>query len=518
MIPIPQQAVRGQVLTADMMNAIHRTLRRLRPIAGTGVSLQETDSGVILSVSATPSTRAEASELDFRFKVTASQEEKTVEGSEEPVMQWVLTIQPGSLWEVVDPIATEKVFTMLEGVTANATTGGWKVEDAATGSLFIARMTKGEDKTASEAAKNDGSNPTDLTDTTGKGESSSQESTTLSDEEASEIGVGYKLCFGSDTAKALFVIADFEPTATKPITQRTLGDVSFFPEKTLDASLLNPCAWRVRWNEEASSWQIFSPLWAEGQNQLLAEGCSMGWTNLPANLQAEGTLYATLHWLGTLNEDTGKTSWMLDPGYPQIVNALKDIPADSTPSASSGSGSEPTPGHKTLVVTLGTFTSSGTVKEDATDGEKWKALSFEQIHEGVIVETFTPTSSGTSSALPDGLTLYGEVSYDSSTGLLSQAILKWSQAQNAFVSAGSKDILQLERESINFVSEVALGTLEDTSSSSSGSTDALSATTRTIERWVLKTGTEDASTSSALLTFAPHEADEKTPYGSEDAP
>ena len=92
MIPIPPHVVRGQVLTADLINRILDALRALRPIQGQGILLKETPQGVVIEATAKTEKKAQAAEqptthLPFELRIRNETETipPTTEGGEPTV-------------------------------------------------------------------------------------------------------------------------------------------------------------------------------------------------------------------------------------------------------------------------------------------------------------------------------------------------------------------------------------------------------------------------------------------------
>ena len=132
--------------------------------------------------------------------------------------------------------------------------------------------------------------------------------------------------------------------------------------------------------------------------------------------------------------------------------------------------------------------------------------------------TFFPASAST---LPEGLTIYGKVNFDYDAATFTQDVLKWRQAKNAFVKEGEESVMHFDKQEVEFVKAVSVGkadVADSSTSSGSSSVDALRAIVLKGTRWGLTPPAEDASSTTVLLQFAPHEADEKTPYsGSSDS-
>ncbi|MEG2613754.1 MAG: hypothetical protein RR996_01805 [Alistipes sp.] len=84
------------------------SIRQCRPLSGKGIYLQETPSGTIIS--AIPSATNTVSELSYRFRTDI----RSVGTA--PNQSYELTVSLGSLYEVLDDVATEKTLA-LSGLT-----------------------------------------------------------------------------------------------------------------------------------------------------------------------------------------------------------------------------------------------------------------------------------------------------------------------------------------------------------------------------------------------------------------
>ena len=219
------------------INALIDCVRAQRPIAGSGLRLQHTPNGTIISADASAKTSKEG---PFRCSLitTAFQKDSTT---------YALRIQQGALYEVLDDIASEQPLT-LENITQDeADPNAWRAENLTSGALFIRK-----DPAA------------------------------------------YTLAFGEPT-NALFIIATItlSSSSSKPkLTQRALGDLYLFNSQPPEQP---PIAWEVRKNGDA--WQIYSPYWVYASSGsapgAYAEGMQSGWNTLEDNLQG-GNLYALL--------------------------------------------------------------------------------------------------------------------------------------------------------------------------------------------------------------------------------
>lgn len=219
------------------INALIDCVRAQRPIAGSGLRLQHTPNGTIISADASAKTSKEG---PFRCSLitTAFQKDSTT---------YALRIQQGALYEVLDDIASEQSLS-LENITQDeADPNAWRAENLTSGALFIRK-----DPAA------------------------------------------YTLAFGEPT-NALFIIATItlSSSSSKPkLTQRALGDLYLFNSQPPEQP---PLAWEVRKNGDA--WQIYSPYWVYASSGsapgAYAEGMQSGWNTLEDKLQG-GNLYALL--------------------------------------------------------------------------------------------------------------------------------------------------------------------------------------------------------------------------------
>ncbi len=188
---------------------------------------------------------------------------------------------------------------------------------------------------------------------------------------------GYENLVAIAIIATVTTIVDGTGMPTNYVEQRVVGAIAF---SVATESVANaPVAWTVRQGESKKdeetgetkqTWEIYAPYWAYGRTQTLVEGTIEGWNVLDETL-CSGSLYACMLWNGTKDADTGAVSWEPDERGPQLTNSASDIPADADPS---GEGSSATPGVRVRVVKIGTFSADG--------------LTFDQFHEGVIVEDF----------------------------------------------------------------------------------------------------------------------------------
>lgn len=188
---IPPRAIRGQVLTVDMWNTLVEAIRQNRPLQGTGVRLRQSTDGVFIDAAAQEQpTAATAVSTPFshRWKVTL-----TTVTDDNGSATHTLHITPGSLWRN-DGAGVTDLNVAPDGDTVTTDSeGNWLVENATTGSLYVA------DNSANQ------------------GTSSS--------------GPAYPLKFGDPTKETLPIllrIADLTLTTGTPqealLTQRQIGD------------------------------------------------------------------------------------------------------------------------------------------------------------------------------------------------------------------------------------------------------------------------------------------------------
>lgn len=356
---LPPRFVRGQPLTADQLNGIVEAIRRVRPLAGTGVSTRESPDGTFIS--AAGQRQAAAAAFDHRFKVTYA---AAAGGG------YDLKIRKGSLWRVAGGVATAQPLLLGEGIAEHPTDAdAWQIAGASAGALYV-----------SQSTAEDGETPV------------------------------YMLGYAAIPIAPLAVIAEFTPSQSSSnpaprVTQRHLGDLLVF-EGGEAATALPPAAWQVRratFTEETPSgevttrrWQLFSPLWTVGRTTLLPAGMARGWNDLPDAL-ASGTLYAALTWVGTATvDDAGAESVSWAPGTPIVTNSLADIPPDDDPVADDpGSSSiDGTPGHRSVVVEIGDFREPEDPDPGTDDaGGEPPEAAFRQAHLGVIVENLAQGAS-----------------------------------------------------------------------------------------------------------------------------
>lgn len=191
---IPPRAIRGQVLTVDMWNTLVEAIRQNRPLQGTGVRLRQSTDGVFIDAAAQTQTAPAVASTPFshRWKVTLT----TV--TDDDTATHTLRITPGSLWRN-DGAGVTDLNVIPDGDTVTTDSdGNWLVENATTGSLYVA------DNSANQ------------------GSSSS--------------GPAYPLVFGDytkETRPILLRIADLTLTTSATqeaiLTQRQVGDALYSP-------------------------------------------------------------------------------------------------------------------------------------------------------------------------------------------------------------------------------------------------------------------------------------------------
>lgn len=190
---IPPRAIRGQVLTVDMWNTLVDAIRQNRPLQGTGVRLRQSTDGVFIDAAAQEQPTAVSTPFSHRWKVTL-----TTVTDDNGSATHTLHITPGSLWRN-DGAGVTDLNVIPDGDTVTTDSdGNWLVENATTGSLYVA------DNSANQ------------------GSSSS--------------GPAYPLVFGDytkETRPILLRIADLTLTTSATqeaiLTQRQVGDALYSP-------------------------------------------------------------------------------------------------------------------------------------------------------------------------------------------------------------------------------------------------------------------------------------------------
>ena len=334
------------------INALNRAVRSLTPIAGRGIRLRQSAQGVVIEATA-KGGGAKASPFRHRWQVTATREVEP-DGS----ASWTVNIRTGSVWTAAeDGAVADAALTPVAPVAPDAENGGWKVEGATSGSLYVA----------------------------------------LDDAGAHLLKYGDP---AAETAAVILRIADVAFTTGDPpsavITQRQVGDERI---GSGGSAATDPAAWMIRRHaftetntsgEEITThkWQVFSPLWCAGRQTLLPDGMGRGWNDLPDGADSD-TLYAALTWIGTATKDAdGNETVTWTPEKPILTNTLADIPPDDDPTGAGTSSA--TPGHRSVIVEIGDFEDA----EDAGDGEDAPTTDFRQAHLGVIVEDVAEGEGG----------------------------------------------------------------------------------------------------------------------------
>lgn len=131
---IPPRAIRGQVLTVDMWNTLVDAIRQNRPLQGTGVRLRQSTEGIFIDAAAQTQTAPAVASTPFshRWKVTVT----TV--TDDDTATHTLRITPGSLWRN-DGAGVTDLNVIPDGDTVTTDSdGNWLVENATTGSLYVA--------------------------------------------------------------------------------------------------------------------------------------------------------------------------------------------------------------------------------------------------------------------------------------------------------------------------------------------------------------------------------------------
>lgn len=131
---IPPRAIRGQVLTVDMWNTLVDAIRQNRPLQGTGVRLRQSTEGVFIDAATQEQTSTPISTpFSHRWKVTV-----TTVTDDNGSATHTLHITPGSLWRN-DGAGVTDLNVIPDGDTVTTDSdGNWLVENATTGSLYVA--------------------------------------------------------------------------------------------------------------------------------------------------------------------------------------------------------------------------------------------------------------------------------------------------------------------------------------------------------------------------------------------
>lgn len=131
---IPQPPCRGQAITADLLRDVIAAIRATRPLKGDGILLQESPNGTLISAAAQKQTSTPISApFSHRWKVTL-----TTVTDDNGSATHTLHITPGSLWRN-DGAGVTDLNVIPDGDTVTTDSdGNWLVENATTGSLYVA--------------------------------------------------------------------------------------------------------------------------------------------------------------------------------------------------------------------------------------------------------------------------------------------------------------------------------------------------------------------------------------------
>ena len=129
---LPARFIRGQTLTADRLNDLIEAIRRVRPLPGTGVSIRESPDGTIISAAAQKQSPAGSTPFSHRWKVTVT----TV--TDDDTATHTLHITPGSLWRNDGAGVVDLNVAPDEDTVTIDSDGNWLVENATTGTLYVA--------------------------------------------------------------------------------------------------------------------------------------------------------------------------------------------------------------------------------------------------------------------------------------------------------------------------------------------------------------------------------------------
>ena len=258
---IPHPPCRGQAITADLLRDVIAAIRATRPLKGDGILLQESPNGTLISAATQEQTAAPAISTPFshRWKVTL-----TTVTDDNGSATHTLHITPGSLWRN-DGAGVTDLNVIPDGDTVTTDSdGNWLVENATTGSLYVA------DNSANQ------------------GSSSS--------------GPAYPLVFGDytkETRPILLRIADLTLTTSATqeaiLTQRQVGDALYSTGGSAGLQL-GPMVREEGYNEgpyeadgtgERYAWYMGTWAFNESEN---------AWTFAKA-VKADGTQYPPAHTL-----------------------------------------------------------------------------------------------------------------------------------------------------------------------------------------------------------------------------
>lgn len=128
---IPQPPCRGQAITADLLRDVIAAIRATRPLKGDGILLQESPNGTFISAAA--QKQSPVTPFSHRWKVTL-----TTVTDDNGSATHTLHITPGSLWRN-DGAGVTDLNVIPDGDTVTTDSdGNWLVENATTGSLYVA--------------------------------------------------------------------------------------------------------------------------------------------------------------------------------------------------------------------------------------------------------------------------------------------------------------------------------------------------------------------------------------------
>lgn len=297
MITVPQPVVPGERLSAAKTNAIIDTLRRLRPIPGQGVALEETPFGVVVSAA---QHAAHAAPASVSFRVTADRAAgKALR----------IAVDKGRLCTVGQQLCRELALTLQQDGSLTEQNGRWCATLTEDATLYIAPKEDTEDAYELRLGSIDGSTPV--------------------------------------TAR----IADIHPSAESPVTQHILGDL-YLSEGAAAEPVT--AAWTVRRitlgddSDATPQWCVYAPTWVTRSRTL---SLSDGWYSLPS--PSSGTpVCAVLKMTVSADDSAAVTVDSL------IVTDDPDQYQDVAPIPPSGTGSSATEGTDGIAyykVTVGTF-------------------------------------------------------------------------------------------------------------------------------------------------------------------
>ena len=131
MIFLPTPPVRGQPIRADLLAELIAALRRCRPIPGSGILIQETLQGAVISLASRP--QALSSPFDHPFRVAHGRAASSSGGA-------AITITQGCAWRI-SPEGRAQRLQIAPGEGVTETAAGWQCSPTASGLLALRYQT-----------------------------------------------------------------------------------------------------------------------------------------------------------------------------------------------------------------------------------------------------------------------------------------------------------------------------------------------------------------------------------------